>query len=191
MTQEETNQDNVAIDIELITERCLRERGQALGIDTYDQVISHLLDITTEAVSLEAVVTAGMEHFDHVAGVYVAHPPLDECEKGTLYITVYTGDVFTAESRIDLFSPRHRIEINGDEDGGERQYRFELYASCDGPNYLNNLSGTPVYMAEDVHGAEALPLETGIRYLSNKLMNPDEWETPNELRVRSIKEAVE
>ena len=145
---------------------------------TYEDVISRLLDETTAEVSLEEVIETAIEKYDDVASVCVDHHSPDEPPM-QLRITVFTGEAKSFQDQVGVFDAKHRVVIPADEED-VTTVPFEVVATFDGPRNMDGMEGTPVYMSEDVVGAEPLELDKGIRYLREKLGNP-EWEPHQEL----------
>ena len=183
---------STTIDIELATERRLRRRGRHYGHESYDQVINSLLIETTKTIPLREAIDIALDEFDDVACVVVNHLNFGADGVGNLCITIYTGDAGGFEEYLNLFGPEYRITFDNDESAPKRQYDFSFMATMFGPKSVNSAEGTTIYMAEDVLGAESLPLETGIEYLSDKLLNHSDWEQPSDpLSLQSIIESTE
>lgn len=127
---------------------------------------------------LEQAVRMACEPFDYVASVNVDHPnPSGDLPKG-LHIVVYTGEAESYEEHIQAFSPKDRIVVQS-ESRRQRRLSVNAIATFDGPQTWDTYESTPVYVADDVRGAEAVPLVEGIEQLRKKLTDPNYKVTPS------------
>ena len=143
---------------------------------TLDDIVSRLLDETVKGVTLDEVIETVTEEYENIACIVVHHLRGD----AHLSIKVFTPDIDTDYEVADLYSPNHQIRIERDDDSV--RWGFELIATCEGPETWNNTSSTTIYMADNVHNANPLDLETGLKYLKEKLKYPDQWENDRSLR---------
>lgn len=148
-------------------------------------IIVQMLDETTTEVELDNVIRTAINDFDHVVSVYVDHIPTYDTPS-SLRICLYTGEAGSVEDPVEVFGPEYRIVIQRDDD--RLRLPFRIIASVGGPNDRDSSYGTPVYMHENVVGAQTLDLDVGMEYLRDKLSQPEDWEpetTPDPIaRIR-------
>lgn len=140
--------------------------------ESYDDVIKRLLEKTEHPNSLYYVVEQAIEQYDDVASVRVSHPwnISDSDEKGTVIITVYTGEAETFEEHFEPLSPDNKVRLpRGPTMEETEPLRYECIATFDGPQTMDTDEQTVVYMDESVIGAEPVELEEGIEKLGDKL----------------------
>lgn len=171
MTTESTNDEEPTERTAQAAQRLIRrlDARRRNGEDRND-VIERLLDETIEEVPIETVIDDVFDHFDHVASIAVDHTQPEE--PSSVQITVYTGDIFGFEygcdENVPLYSSgRSRVVIES-SDGERFTVPFHLIATSTGPS-PEMIERTPVYMSDNVLGAEPLSVEAGLDRLRSKL----------------------
>lgn len=140
--------------------------------ESIEDVIERLLNKTTKGVGLEPVIRTAIDEYEDVCCVYVDHPTSPDELPTFLDIAVYTDEAEAVMDFHDVGSPEYRIMVRRD-DGEMRRLPFRVFGTFDGPQSRDTREGTPVYMDNDVTGAEPIPLKEGIERLREKITDPD------------------
>lgn len=94
-------------------------------------------------------------HVDHLIG------------NSNLYITVHTGDANSYEEYLDVVAATHVLI---DVDGAEALRRpYTVTATFGGPGHPQGEEGTTVFRADNVLGAKAIEMDSGLIRLEQKL----------------------
>jgi len=123
-------------------------------------------DSQAGGIPLETLLETIHGRFEHVAEIHAAHlPTLPDVSE--LWITVHTEDADSLEEYLDVSSATHVTIDTGDE--APLRLPYTVIATFAGPGHVQDAEGTTVYMAENVLGAGARDLETGLARLQQKL----------------------
>lgn len=123
-------------------------------------------DSQAGGIPLETLLRTTYDQFEHVVEIHVAHlPTLPDVSE--LWITVHTEDADSLEEYLDVSSATHVTIDTGDE--APLRLPYTVIATFAGPGHVQGAEGTTVYMAENVLGAGARDLETGLARLQQKL----------------------
>jgi hypothetical protein len=123
-------------------------------------------DSQADGITLETLLQTIHSQFEHVAEIHIAHLPILP-EVSELRITVHAGDADSREEYLDV-SPATHVTIDT-ADEVPLQLPYTVVATFNGPGHVQGIEGTTVYMAENVLGADARDLETGLTQLHQKL----------------------
>lgn len=145
-----------------------RLQGRAREDESIEDVIERLLDKTKKDVGLKPVIRNAIDEYESVCCVYVNHPTKPEEPPTFLDIAVYSDEAEAMMDYADIWGPEYRIIVRKD-DGELRRLQFRVYGTIDGPQSKDTREGTPVYMDDDVIGAEPIPLKEGIERLREKI----------------------
>ena len=167
MTTESVNEEDSTERTAQAAQR-LKRRLDARRRDGEDRndVIERLLNETIEEVPIETVIDDVVDHFDHVASIAVNHTQPEE--PNSLQITVYTGDVFGYDENVPLYSSGRSRVVTKASNGERFTVPFFITATSDGPS-PEMIERTPVYMSDNVLGADPLSVEDGLDRLRSKL----------------------
>lgn len=123
-------------------------------------------DSQTGGIPLETLLQTIHDQFEHVVEIHVAHlPTLSEVSK--LWITVHAEDADSLEEYLNVSSATHVTIDTGNN--STKRLPYTVVATFAGPGHIQATEGTTVYMAENVLGAGARDLETGLARLQQKL----------------------
>ena len=121
---------------------------------------------TNQHQTLEQVVNQLIDKFEDVAGIHINHPNLSY--SGTeLHIKIFTGDIEGTHEYLDIpSSGKVTVEAVTEE---SVTFSASVLATIDGPGGIQRTSGTTVYMADSVLGAQPRSVETGLSMVRHKV----------------------
>lgn len=117
-------------------------------------------------ISIESLIKQITNLFDDITEIHINHHP-SISEVTHLIITIHTSEAESYEQYID---PANIDEVTIDTDEAEPlSIPFDIISTFDSPGHPQGGTGTTVYMAENVWGAESRELETGLSVLQQKM----------------------
>jgi hypothetical protein len=122
----------------------------------------------SDGIQIDTLLQGVRSYFDYVAEIHVSHLLLSG-EITRLDITVHTGEASSGEDYLDIASETNTVIDTGEET--PLQLPYTVMATNLGPGHVQGFEGTTVYMAENVIGANARDMETGLSRLRQKLSN--------------------
>lgn len=158
----------------MISQETLRrlKRRSHKDEQTADETVNRLLDETIVEIDLAEIVETAIAQFEHVSCVRINHRHPSE-DGSLLGIRINSGDVITVGEPVKIYGPEHRAVITDADSDESRRYQFFIEVSSYLPVANEMSAQTPVY----VKGTRDpdLELDVGLKYLRQKLLNPDDW----------------
>lgn len=145
--------------------------------NSYDDVVQRLLSVTEKDISLREAVEGYFNEFDpeSIAGMS-AWISWHEGEPTAVMFTINTGEAkLDGQHVVDTFGAEYRIRIDRPDDDPLR-LRFQCEADPYGPASLETSDTIPIYLCDDLAGADPIPLDEGIERLKAKLLGRGEQE---------------
>jgi hypothetical protein len=148
--------------------RELRAR-QRDGESSFHEVMVRILNEHRRIWDLEDdILPTIQEEYDYIASIRVSTIPTIS-QPSTCIIKIYTGEAESLEDYLPYFDEgRDKIGLPRADDP-EFVCELELMATVDGPSSLENAESTPIYMADNVLGAEYLSLDDGLERFYERL----------------------
>jgi hypothetical protein len=169
MNQNNKNADHSAhADDDLILEAETLRRLESIrkADENADEAITRMLDNAVEKVPIETIMTDLLDRFEDVASINVNLSASSE-NPGMLLISVHTGDAGW-EDNITFREGKESRAVIESKAGEQFCLPFDIIATCDGPK-RESIGTTPIYMTDDVLGAEPVTLDEGLDQLRAKI----------------------
>jgi hypothetical protein len=139
--------------------------------ESFDGVLTRVLDNAVKNVSIEALLTNLLTQFEEAVSIDVDLSGHSD-NVGKIYITVYTGKA-ELEEYVTLYEGVESRAVIESESGEEFRLPFSIAATCSGPQ-LETISTTPVYVTDNIRGMDPVSLDEGINRLRTKIGKPHE-----------------
>jgi hypothetical protein len=174
MNQNNKNADYSAHeDDDIVLEAETLRRLESIGKpdEDCDDAITRMLDNAVEKVPIENIMTDLLSRFEDAVNINVDPVPEHE-NPGMLIISVHTGNA-GLEDNITFHEGKESHAVIESKAGEQFCLPFDVIATCDGPK-RESIGTTPVYMSDNVRGAEPVTVDDGLDQLRAKIGKPND-----------------